>query len=92
MRDVGGYMGATVTLVVPRFLDEWEKTRDYKPLAWWLVDHAPDFDLVMFQTGRRRRRSSVSTRPSPAGRPSYLSPISVAPIIPYAINLESSSR
>lgn len=48
LRDAAGYMGATVTLVVPRFLDEWEKTRDYKPLAWWLVDHVPDFDFVMF--------------------------------------------
>ncbi len=48
LRDEHGHMGATATVVVPSYLDEWEKTRDYAPLAWWLVDHVPDFDLVMF--------------------------------------------
>jgi hypothetical protein len=48
LRDADGYMGATVTIVVPRYLDEWEQTRDYKPLAWWLLDHVPDFSAVMF--------------------------------------------
>ncbi len=48
MRDSKGFLGATATIVVPRFVSEFERTRDYRPLAWWLVDHVPDFDLALF--------------------------------------------
>ncbi|WP_199351081.1 hypothetical protein [Haliangium ochraceum] len=48
LRDEAGFLGATATIIVPRYLDEWEQTHDYKPLAWWLVDHIAEFDLALF--------------------------------------------
>jgi len=36
-----GFMGATATIVVPGYLDYFEKHGDYRPLAWWIHDHIP---------------------------------------------------
>ena len=40
-RDADGYMGATACIVVKWFLPEYEKTGDWRPLAWWIHDHLP---------------------------------------------------
>ena len=40
-RDSAGRMGACVTVVVPWFLDEFGRTGDWRPLAWWVHDHLP---------------------------------------------------
>lgn len=40
-RDAAGHLGGTVTLVIPAYLDHYERTRDWRPLAWWIRDHIP---------------------------------------------------
>lgn len=48
MRDQDGNMGAMVTVVVPSFLPIYEKTGDWRPLAWWLHDHLPYSEICFF--------------------------------------------
>jgi len=40
-RDADGYMGATACIVVNGYLDRYEQTGDWQPLAWWIHDHLP---------------------------------------------------
>ena len=40
-RDAEGYMGATACIVVRWFLPQYEKTGDWRPLAWWIHDNLP---------------------------------------------------
>jgi hypothetical protein len=47
-RDEHGYLGATASVVVPAYLDFYERTGDHKPLAWWIRDHVEDYDEVAF--------------------------------------------
>lgn len=47
-RDVEGRMGATVSLVIPWFADQYEKGRDWRDLAWWLYDHLPPHNTYFF--------------------------------------------
>ena len=49
-KDGGGYMGATVCIVIPDFVD-WmnEKAgRDWRVLAWFIHDHLPYSEMVFF--------------------------------------------
>ncbi len=46
-RDAQGRMGATATIVVPWFADQYEEGRDWRDLAWWLYDHL-EFDWAQF--------------------------------------------
>lgn len=46
--DDAGYLGATATVVVPGYLDHYERTRDYQPLGWWIRDNVPDYAEVTF--------------------------------------------
>jgi len=48
LRDAKGYMGATASVVVPWYLDEYRRHGDYRPLAWWIRDHIADYAEVMF--------------------------------------------
>ena len=41
-------MGATACIVVRWFLPQYEKTGDWRPLAWWIHDHLPYSDLCYF--------------------------------------------
>ena len=48
LRDERGSMGAMVTVVVPAFLAEYEKTCDWRPMAWWVHDHLPYSEICFF--------------------------------------------
>jgi hypothetical protein len=43
VRDCEGFMGATVCIVVPAFLEFYERTGDWTALAWWVHDHIPEY-------------------------------------------------
>lgn len=47
-RDARGYLGATATVVIPAYIDYFERTRDWRSLAWWIRDHVPAHDEVIF--------------------------------------------
>jgi hypothetical protein len=47
-RDDQGCMGATACVVVPWYLERYERTRDWRPLAWWIHDHLPYSHLQFF--------------------------------------------
>lgn len=48
LRDAEGYCGGTVSLVVPWYLEQYEKTGDPRPLGWWIRDNLPDYAEVIF--------------------------------------------
>jgi len=35
----GGCLGATATIVIPAYLEYFDKHQDYRPLAWWVHDN-----------------------------------------------------
>lgn len=37
--DAAGNIGASVSIVIPWFVRQWEAGRDWRDLAWWLHDH-----------------------------------------------------
>jgi len=47
-RDAAGRIGGTVTVVIPAYLDHYEKTADYRPLAWWIRDNIPAYAEMFF--------------------------------------------
>jgi hypothetical protein len=47
-RDAAGRMGATACIVVPWFLDRYEKGADWRALAWWAHDHLPYSSMMFF--------------------------------------------
>jgi len=47
-RDAAGFMGATVSIIVPWYLSHYERTGDPRPLAWWIKDHIPAYADMMF--------------------------------------------
>ncbi|MEP0914179.1 hypothetical protein NDI45_25050 [Leptolyngbya sp. GB1-A1] len=47
-RDADGYMGATACIVVNWYLDRYEETEDWQPLAWWIHDHLPYSAMEFF--------------------------------------------
>ncbi|MHA7777318.1 hypothetical protein [Roseibium sp. M-1] len=50
MPDEHGFLGGTITLVIPSYLDHYERTGDFAPLAWWIRDHIEGYaDLVFFR-------------------------------------------
>lgn len=46
--DGDGRIGGTVTLVIPAYLTHYERTGDYRPLAWWMRDHIADYAEMLF--------------------------------------------
>lgn len=48
LRDEQGGMGAMVTVVVPWFIPQYEKSGDWRPLAWWIHDHLPYSEMCFF--------------------------------------------
>ena len=47
-RDAAGFLGATATVVIPSYLDHYQKTADWRPLGWWIVDHLEHYAQVFF--------------------------------------------
>jgi len=47
-RDAAGYMGGTVSLVIPWYLPRYEESGDPRPLAWWIRDHIPAYAEAIF--------------------------------------------
>lgn len=47
-RDSTGGMGATVSVVIPWFVDQYEKGRSWQALAWWMHDNLPHCGLYFF--------------------------------------------
>lgn len=47
-RDDKGHLGATATLVIPSYIDHYERTGDYHPLGWWIRDNLPGYAEVLF--------------------------------------------
>ncbi|WP_337843176.1 hypothetical protein [Rheinheimera sp.] len=47
-RDEQGFMGATACIVIPRYLDYFEKTGDWTSLAWWIHANVPAYNSMYF--------------------------------------------
>jgi hypothetical protein len=47
-RDDAGFLGATATIVVPSYIEHFERTRDCRPLAWWIRDHIEHYAELAF--------------------------------------------
>jgi hypothetical protein len=47
-RDTDGSKRATACIVVHWFLEQYEATKDWRPLAWWIHDHLPYDELMFF--------------------------------------------
>lgn len=47
-RDAAGFMGATVSVVIPWYLSRFEESKDPRPLAWWIKDHVPGYAEMIF--------------------------------------------
>ena len=47
-RDSDGRMGAMACVVVRWFVESYEETGDWRPLAWWVHDHLPYSTLTFF--------------------------------------------
>lgn len=47
-RDSDGFMGATACIVIPSYLDYFEKTGDWTSLAWWIHHHVPQYSELKF--------------------------------------------
>lgn len=48
LRDSKGRLGATATVVIPSYLEYYAKTKDYRPLAWWIRDNIPGYAEIFF--------------------------------------------
>jgi hypothetical protein len=48
MRDAQGNIGATATVLVPAYLPYYERTGDWRPLAWWIRDNVPGYANIFF--------------------------------------------
>lgn len=49
MRDANGHAGAMACVVLPSYLEAFERTNDYKPIAHWVADHLPYSEIVFFK-------------------------------------------
>ncbi len=50
-RDAAGRMGATVSVSIPWFAQQYEAGRDWRDLAWWLYDHLGFHEVYFFPRG-----------------------------------------
>src|SRR5262249_46509652 len=46
--DGEGFMGAAATIVIPSYIEHFEKTADWRPLGWWMCDHLEHYASVQF--------------------------------------------
>lgn len=47
-QDANGYKGAMACIVVNWYLDRYEQTGDWQPLAWWIHDNLPYSSMEFF--------------------------------------------
>jgi hypothetical protein len=47
-KDANGNLGATISIVIPWFADQYENGRSWQDLAWWIHDHLPHCGLYFF--------------------------------------------
>jgi hypothetical protein len=47
-RDAQGFLGAVATVVIPGYLNHFDRTGDWRPLAWWIRDHVEHYAQVQF--------------------------------------------
>ena len=47
-RDADGFLGATVSIVIPWYLPRYAESQNPRPLAWWIRDHVPAYDSMSF--------------------------------------------
>lgn len=47
-RDSSGSIGATASIVIPWFADQYEQGNSWQDLAWWIHDHLPHCGLQFF--------------------------------------------
>ena len=74
-RDAAGRMGATASIAVPWFADQFEKGRDWRDLAWWIHDHLDYHQLYFFPklaafnvTWREAPECSILSYVAPKGK------------------------
>jgi hypothetical protein len=48
LRDKDGCMGAVACIVVPKYIEQYEATGEWQPIAWWIHDHLPYSHLDFF--------------------------------------------
>ncbi|SMX23412.1 hypothetical protein [Boseongicola aestuarii] len=75
IRDAKGRMGATASIAVPWFADQFEKGRDWRDLAWWIHDHLDYHQLYFFPklaafnvTWRQAPERSILSYVAPRGK------------------------
>lgn len=75
IRDANGRMGATASIAVPWFADQFEKGRDWRDLAWWIHDHLDYHQLYFFPklaafnvTWREAPERSILSYVAPRGK------------------------
>lgn len=47
-RDGNGRLGGCATIVLPTYLDHFERSKDWRTLGWWIRDNIPVHDEVIF--------------------------------------------
>lgn len=47
-RDAAGFAGATASVVIPAYIEHFERAGAWQPLGWWLRDHIADYEEVLF--------------------------------------------
>jgi len=47
-KDASNSIGATVSVVIPWFADQYENGREWQSLAWWIHDNVPHCGLCFF--------------------------------------------
>ncbi|MCP8687131.1 D-Ala-D-Ala carboxypeptidase family metallohydrolase [Marinobacterium sedimentorum] len=100
--DASGQMGATACIVIPAWLDQFEKTGDWASLAWWIHHQVPGYyEMVFFKNlcafnirwyqGNDGNRTIRSFLPNPdTGDKSAL--ISKGQIHPYYASMSEPQR
>lgn len=74
-RDGAGRMGATVSVAIPWFADQYARGRDWRDLAWWLYDSLPPHSTYFFPklaafniSWREEAESSIYSYIAPKGK------------------------
>ena len=47
-RDDQGNLGAVATIVIPSYIEHYERTQDWRSLGWWMRDHLEHYAQVQF--------------------------------------------
>jgi hypothetical protein len=47
-RDAAGFAGATASVVIPAYVEHFQRTGHWQPLGWWIRDHIADYEEAIF--------------------------------------------